>query len=321
LWGKLEVARPDCLFVYITHDVDFATSHATSDKVWVRDYDGKKWDIELLKDDGGLPEDLVIGLIGNRKPVLFVEGNRSGLDYAVYSLAYPDWQVVPVGGCTQVIESVKAFRATPQMHSYQAHGIIDRDYRSEKQLMALETDCVHHLGVAEIENIFLTEPVMRLFAKRFSPEKDAGEIVSTVKRHIVEERFTPQLEKHEENALRLRLKNELAGVDLSSITISNAASEVRTLVDKIDPATTAADIKKDFESATQNGDYEKVLLYLNDKSVVKSVGHFFGVDDKKYVEKAIALLGTDEGRSLLDSMHPCIPCLPTLEVAKCPPRP
>jgi predicted ATPase len=124
LWGKLEVARPDCLFIYITYDVDFATSHSASDKVWVRDYDGKKWDIELLKDDGGLPEDLVIGLIGNRKPVLFVEGNRSGLDYAVYSLAYPDWQVVPVGGCKQVIESVKAFRATPQIHSYQARRML-----------------------------------------------------------------------------------------------------------------------------------------------------------------------------------------------------
>ena len=318
LWSKLEAARLDCLFIYITHDVDFVTSHTASDKVWVRDYDGKNWDIELLKDDEGLPEGLLIRLLGNRRPILFVEGDRTGLDYAIYSATYPDWQVVPVGGCTQVIESVKAFRANPQMDSYKAHGIIDRDYRSDSQLAAFEKEGIHHLEVAEVENILLTEPVMRVLAERFSPEADAETIVSKVKNHIIEKRFAPRLKKHEEDALRLRLKNELVGIDLSTIAISSAASDARALVDKIDLDTMASAIKKDFESAAQGNDYERVLVYLNDKSVVKSIGHFFGVDDKKYVEKAIALLSTDGGSSLLDAIRPYIPRLPTQEVAKVP---
>lgn len=33
LWRALEQARPDCLFVYITHDIQFATEHAHSDIV------------------------------------------------------------------------------------------------------------------------------------------------------------------------------------------------------------------------------------------------------------------------------------------------
>ena len=318
LWSKLEAARLDCLFIYITHDVDFVTSHTASDKVWVRDYDGKNWDIELLKDVEGLPEGLLIRLLGNRRPILFVEGDRTGLDYAIYSATYPDWQVVPVGGCTQVIESVKAFRANPQMDSYKAHGIIDRDYRSDSQLAAFEKEGIHHLEVAEVENILLTEPVMRVLAERFSPEKDAETIVSEVKNHIIEKRFAPRLKKHEEDALQLRLKNELVGIDLSTIAISSAASDARALVDKIDLGTMASAIKKDFESAAQDNDYERVLVYLNDKSVVKSIGHFFGVDDKKYVEKAIALLSTDGGSNLLDAIRPYIPRLPTQEVAKVP---
>lgn len=316
LWSKLEAARPDCLFIYITHDVDFATSHTASDKVWVRDYDGKNWGIELLEDDESLPEGLLISLLGNRRPILFVEGDRSGLDYAVYSVAYPNWQVIPVGGCSQVIESVRAFRANSQMHSYKVHGIIDRDYRSEKQLATFEKEDIHHLEVAEVENIFLVEPVMRVLAKRFSPEMDAETIISEVKSHIIEKRFAPRLEMHEENALQLRLKNELAGIGLSSITIPSAASDVHALVDKINPCAMAAAIKEDFESAAQTADYEMALVYLNDKSVVRSIGHFFGVDDKKYVDKAIALLGTDEGNDLLNAMRAYIPCLSTWEVAK-----
>lgn len=318
LWSKLEAARLDCLFIYITHDVDFVTSHTASDKVWVRDYDGKNWDIELLEDDESLPEGLLIRLLGNRRPILFVEGDHTGLDYAVYSAAYPDWQVVPVGGCAQVIESVKVFRANSQMHSYKAHGIIDRDYRSESQLAAFEKEGIYHLEVAEVENIFLTEPVMQVLADRFSPEADAEATVSEVKNYIIEKRFAPRLKMHEENALRLRLKNELVGIDLSSIAISSAASDARALVDKIDLGTMASAIKKDFESVAQKNDYGMVLVYLNDKGVVNSIGHFFGVDNKKYVEKAIALLGTDARGNLLDAMRPYIPCLPTQEVAKVP---
>lgn len=53
------------------------------------------------------------------------------------------------------------------------------------------------------------------------------------------------------------------------------------------------------------------LVYLNDKSVLKGIGHFFGADDKKYAEKVIALLGTDWGSSLLDATRPYIPRIPT----------
>lgn len=36
LWSALESARPDCLFIYITHDVSFATSHRSSDTIWIK---------------------------------------------------------------------------------------------------------------------------------------------------------------------------------------------------------------------------------------------------------------------------------------------
>ncbi len=41
LWDKIEAERPDCLFVYLTHDLDFAASRVTATKVCLRDFDGK----------------------------------------------------------------------------------------------------------------------------------------------------------------------------------------------------------------------------------------------------------------------------------------
>lgn len=36
LWAAIEEARNDCLFIYITHDTQFAASHAKSQKLWVK---------------------------------------------------------------------------------------------------------------------------------------------------------------------------------------------------------------------------------------------------------------------------------------------
>ena len=50
LWSAVERERPDCLFIYITHDTEFAANHVQSDKIWVKSYDGKKWDYSLIED-------------------------------------------------------------------------------------------------------------------------------------------------------------------------------------------------------------------------------------------------------------------------------
>ena len=38
LWDRLEDMRPDCTFVYTTHDLDFASSRADSEIVWVKSF-------------------------------------------------------------------------------------------------------------------------------------------------------------------------------------------------------------------------------------------------------------------------------------------
>ena len=44
LWDAVEIARPDCTFVYITHDLGFAASRKDATKVWLREYNDGKWD-------------------------------------------------------------------------------------------------------------------------------------------------------------------------------------------------------------------------------------------------------------------------------------
>ncbi|MGM7774410.1 AAA family ATPase [Arthrobacter sp. KNU-44] len=89
LWDELEAARPDCAFLLITHDLEFAASRAGNKHV-VRSYAPTTgWVIENVPEAAGFSEDLVTLILGSRKPILFVEGEQGSLDLALYRACYP----------------------------------------------------------------------------------------------------------------------------------------------------------------------------------------------------------------------------------------
>lgn len=110
LWAEVERLRPDCLFVYLTHDVDFAVAQEGAQRVWLKSFDGSSWDWELISDSQDLPDDLIIEVLGSRKPVVFVEGVNGSHDVSLYREILGNFLVLPRGSCDQVIQSVKALR-------------------------------------------------------------------------------------------------------------------------------------------------------------------------------------------------------------------
>lgn len=103
LWDEAEKSRPDCTFVYVTHDLEFAGTRTGARKIWTRAYDGDHWEWEEVEPLAQLPDELVLQVLGNRRPVLFVEGDSNSLDIALYRALYPDKLVLPMASCQQVI--------------------------------------------------------------------------------------------------------------------------------------------------------------------------------------------------------------------------
>lgn len=211
LWTSLEQSRPDCLFIYITHDVNFASTHRSSDIIWVKNFDGTKWELETLP-DSDLPKELLIELLGNRKEVLFVEGTEGSYDKRIYSALFPNCYVVPSGGCEQVINNVKAYNRTPGLHAIKAWGIIDRDFKTEEQLNTLKEKGIFHLKVAEIENLFLTKEAVQILSQRFGA--DADKTFSSINSYV-SERFSKQAKKQISVALVAGVKEVLSGITIS----------------------------------------------------------------------------------------------------------
>ena len=80
LWDEAEKSRPDCTFVYITHDLEFAGARSAARKIWVKSFDGSSWTWDEVEPQEDLPDHLVFQVLGSRRPVLFVEGEANSLD-------------------------------------------------------------------------------------------------------------------------------------------------------------------------------------------------------------------------------------------------
>lgn len=74
----------------------------------IKSYSGDAWNWADVPGDDVLPEALVLEIIGNRKPLLFCEGERGGLDHTSYQRCFPNHHVLPRGRSDKVIEATRA---------------------------------------------------------------------------------------------------------------------------------------------------------------------------------------------------------------------
>lgn len=226
----------------------------------------------------------------------------------LYSALYPDFYVVPSGGCTQVIANAKAFASTEGLRSLKAYGLIDRDYRSEKELEALKRKGVFSIAVAEVENLFLVKPLPRVVAGHFAC-CNVDEAVNKAIDHIINERFRGQIGRQICQATVATLKAQLSALDFGDVDNDSVSDRFKEAVGSIVPEEELERQKARFEGALSRQDYDEVLRLFNAKDASSSIGHFFGVDNKQYKEKVIGLLTGEAREKVLEALKPFVPVI------------
>ncbi len=268
LWNAIENLRPDCTFVYITNDADFVSTRTENVSVWVKKYDSEEnsWDYEVLP-PGDVREDLFFNLIGTRRPILFIEGDAThSLDSKLYTLVFSDYVVRPLGSCDKVIESTRTFRDLNVMHHLESTGIVDRDRRTDQEIAYLRRKNIFVPDVAEVENIFLLESVIRAMAtaRGKDPEKVfikvKQQVFSLWKRHLKE-----QVMMH----VRHRVKRTVEyRIDGKFNTISEMEEHIKALTDIVNPKKLYDEIHVEFASMVPSQDYEGILRVFNHKPML-----------------------------------------------------
>ena len=304
LWKALEQSRPDCLFIYITHDTQFAAAHSHADKIWIKEYDGQNWRLEKLTGND-LPEELLLDILGSRKNVLFVEGERGSYDTQLYSELYPDYQIIPCGSCTQVIARTKAFRNNPSLHDCEVYGIIDRDFRSEYEIEKYKNDHIFTINVAEVENLFIVEELIRLMAAHMGKEPDS--VFGTIKSYVIDERFARQINGQICEGAVAEIKYKLMCADISKRSDEEAIVSLDEVLAEINYNTIKQEQEARFRTVLQSRSYSDVIKVFNKKSIAPSIGHFLGINNNEYCSTVIALLHGEKHDEIVNAIAPYLP--------------
>lgn len=286
LWNELEKCRSDCLFIYITHDIDFCASKESSVKLWLKSYDGNQWDWEIVEQVEGLPEYLLLEVLGSRKPVIFVEGDNGSYDVSLYRAVLRGFLVIPVRSCSQVIQSVKALRENNQLHHLEIFGIIDRDRRVDAELIALESSGVFALDVAEVENLFCTPEILSFVAKKL--ERDPTDALQQAEKFIFD-RLNSELETQISLRSASEIKFRLNLFDDKSKGEAGLQKALSDLSSSINVPQIYADSKAYIEAALHNKDYKAVLRLYNRKSLASQMGGTLGLKKDELPEYVVRL--------------------------------
>lgn len=284
LWDILEKERQDCIFIYLTHDLDFATSRITAKKVWIKSFKHPNtWEIENIPENE-MPAPLLLELLGSRKDILFCEGQKGSIDEKLYNILFPEYTISPVESCLDVINYTKAFNRLPNTIT-KAIGVIDSDHHGNDRLLALVEENIYALSVSEPENLLLDKDFLKEISKQLLKDDS---IVNNIEQDVIK-----QLEKE----IELQASNYITAkinyyFNDSHVTKGNDLISVKENYQKFTSEIKIQDWHEkrvnELTKIVKDKDYSKVLSVFNNKGLKAIANKHLKISD--FTDRAINLL-------------------------------
>jgi hypothetical protein len=305
LWDAIEKARPDCGFIYITHDLDFAVTRPSAEKYVVRSYNPERkkpqaaesWEMAQLPEDTGLPEHVVAELVGNRRR------GKPGRDDLPSRLrrVHRDADRVLRGGGAFGRQLQRECCTTSR--GREGHGRCRRP--AGERVRALKAAGVLVLPVAEVENLLLLPAVFTTLAEALQcdPAAKLAALTSAVMETALGE-IEAASARYATRQLDRRLKKvTVKAKELPSLQAAYAA-ELAT----IDPAALYAAFKQRLEAFVAASDLAGVLKIYDNKGLLALAATTLDLKGPKpLLERVSRLLGNDAGKQLSTALSNVLP--------------
>ena len=287
LFDKLEAERSDLRFVYLTHNIDFVESRKNVALIYLEKSEAyKKWKFKKIDDYSDISLDVILGIEGTKKDIIFCEGTRGSIDCKVLECLFPEYEIQPLSSCEQVKLNTRGINGKEPLFRRKAFGLVDEDYMQRAEIDSLKNDHVFSIGYNEWENFIIRSEILE-YINTSHLNKDLTLVKSEVIKHIkkagktailsdfITKRYTKML-----YATKLTYSKTLE-TQLDSINNKNKSDlmdEVQKLSDKIDSLT----------------DYDKLVSIVPAKMLLKMVAQGIGLaTDDDYVDLLVKHLKQD----------------------------
>lgn len=287
LFNILEEERKDVIFIYFSHDIEFIESRNNVKYVYLDNFNGNNWDVEEIDTFSDIPMDIIIKIIGSKKDILFVEGEFNKLDYKLYSLLFPDKNVIPVSSCENVISHCRSLKDIRFIYQ-KVEGIIDFDFREQSEIISLNQDNIHVLDYNEIENVLLSSTIIDLvFGK--TPALNGKE--TEFKESIIA-KLSQEKQSVFQDFIR---KNYSHCIQLPKLMYNEDHSEIEKQIKKITKTNISNlisnlnNFETEFDKILSENNYDEIIKRYPNKGLISTINSF-GVKPVFYYDTVFALL-------------------------------
>ena len=298
LWDQIEGARKDVTFIYITHDLEFATTRNAEKKYVLTAYchqggnDPEHWELARIEETEGLPEEIVSRILGSRRKILFVEGDTGSLDSVIYRRVFQSYTAIARGGHDQVITSVASFGASTQLHRLGCVGLIDCDDQSDQEIQKLEAKQIFVLPVSEVENLLLLPVVFYAIARSLDFSPIDARAKTNALSEIILQRANDDLPRFCRDYARRRIDRSMKTVGLNSQDPRDFKTELESATNKIDVDEIVASAEHSLVGRIQAKDVYGVLRLYDNKGLLADAATLLNHNRKGFEEYVGRLLAS-----------------------------
>ena len=269
LWDLLISERPDCQFIFASHNMDFVQSRTNATYIWCKNFEAPyDLDYQVLEESQEIPLPLLTEVSGAKKPILFCEGTKNSLDYQIYSKLFSEFCFVkPVQGHKQVIQYTKAYNKLEKTYGNKAYGIIDYDWMDEARIESYKKKNIFVLPFNEIEMLLVDEEMVNSVLS--DDEEDKKQKINKLRDTVIG-LCTTNKDKIIRIALKKKLDEFMEGhlIETREPTEDEARTFLENLSEKFDITVTLENITKMVEDSIASSDFSKILKICNLKNEI-----------------------------------------------------
>ena len=269
LWDLLISERPDCQFIFASHNMDFVQSRTNATYIWCKNFEAPyDLDYQVLEESQEIPLPLLAEVSGAKKPILFCEGTKNSLDYQIYSKLFSEFCFVkPVQGHKQVIQYTKAYNKLKESYGNEAYGIIDYDWMDEARIQNYKKKNIFVLPFNEIEMFLIDEEIVNYVLS--DDEEDKKQKIKKLRDTVI-----GMCKTNKDKIIRIALKKKLDEFMEGNLIKNNEPTEdeAQTFLDSLskefDLTLKLGNITKIVEDSIASSDFSKSLKICNLKNEI-----------------------------------------------------
>ena len=269
LWDLLISERPDCQFIFASHNMDFVQSRTNATYIWCKKFEAPyDLDYQVLEETQEMPLSLLTEVSGTKKPILFCEGTKTSIDYQIYSKLFSDLCFVkPVQGHKQVIQYTKAYNKLKKLYGNKAYGIIDYDWMDEARIENYKKKNIFVLPFNEIEMLLIDEEIVRFVLG--DDDQDKTQKCNKLKDAVISS-CTTNKDKIIRIALKKKLDEFMEGhlIETREPTEECALTFLDNLSKEFDITVTLENITKMVEDSIASSEFSTILKICNLKNEI-----------------------------------------------------